>query len=148
MRGFIKIAGNLLILLLLMVHLLVISLLMAPAPKLLGMVFGDESDYIRASDVPKEVQTFITRNKIEIQGDYRAADGAFGRLIFRLLRVQRDRFMNSSEQLALDMNLLNFGKGVIGLSEAAQFFYKKPIVKLSDPEWLTLINLQKIFSKK
>lgn len=148
MRGILKMIGSFAILTLLIIHLLVVALLMAPAPKLLGLAVHGDFDYLYASDIPKGVQEFIERNKIEVQGDFQVAENSAGRLIIKLLKIKHDRFMDSNERLALDMNLLNYGKGVIGLNEAAQYYYKEPIKELSDQEWLTLINLQKIFSKK
>lgn len=148
MRGLVKMVGMFLVLSLLMTHLLLVSLFLAPAPKLLGLIIRNESGFIGDADIPDTVQAFITKNKIEVKGDYEIAGNSFQKLLLGILRVRRDRIMEPNQQLALDMNLLNFGEDVVGLRQAALFYYKKPLAELSDPEWVTLINLQKIFSKK
>jgi len=148
MRSFVKMTGGFLVLSLLMAHLLMVSLFLAPAPKLLGLVIKSEAGFIGDSEIPDTVQTFVTKNKIQVKGDYGLPGNSFQKLLLGILRVRRDRIMDPTQQLALDMNLLNFGENVVGLSQAALFYYKKPLTELSDPEWVTLINLQKIFSKK
>jgi hypothetical protein len=148
MRGVLKMVGGFLILSLLVAHLLMVSLFLAPAPKLLGLVIGNEAGFIGDTDIPDSVQSFITKNKIQVTGDYGFAEKPFQKLLLGILKVRRDRIMDPTQQLALDMNLLNFGKNVVGLKRAALFYYKKPLTQLADPEWVTLINLQKIFSKK
>lgn len=148
MRSALKMIGSFLVISLLTIHLLVITLLMAPAPKLIDLAIPGGLDYLHPHDIPKGVRNFIESNKIEVKGNYQIADNSVGRLISRLIRIKHNRFMDYDEQLALNMNLLDFGKGVIGMRAAAEYYYGEPLKELSDQEWLTLINLQKIFSKK
>lgn len=148
MRGLVKMAGGFLMLSLLMAHLLMVSLFLAPASKILGLIIHSEAGFIGDEDIPETVQTFITKNKIEVKGDYALAENSFQKLMLGILKVRRNRIMEPDQQLALDLNLLNFGEDVVGLRQAALFYYKEPLTKLTDPEWVTLINLQKIFSKK
>ena len=148
MRGLAKIVGGLLVLSLLMAHLLMVSLFLAPAPKLLGLLVESDAGFLNDSEIPSAVETFISVNKIEVKGDFSLATGPFHRLILGVLKIRKNKLMDPTQQLALDMNLLNFGKDIIGLKQAAVFYYKKPLAELSDQEWITLINLQKIFSKK
>jgi hypothetical protein len=148
MRGLAKFFGNLVVLSLLMAHLLLVSLFLAPSSKLLGLIVEGDLGFLVATDIPPTVATFIATNKIEVKGDYGLSSKPFHQLLSGVLKIRRNKFMSSGQQLALDMNLLNFGENVVGLRRAALFYYKKPLAELSDPEWITLINLQKIFAKK
>ena len=148
MRGLAKMVGGFLVLSFLMAHLLMISLLIAPAPKLVGLIVKSDLGFLSAADIPSTVVTFITTNKVEVKGDYDLPGGPFDRFLLGLLKIRRNKLMSATERLALDMNLLNFGEEVVGLRRAASFYYKKNLEKLTDQEWITLINLQKIFSKK
>ena len=69
-------------------------------------------------------------------------------LVFGILKIRREKLMSSIEALAMDMNLLDYGESIIGLESASHYYFSKPLSEASDKEWITLINLQKIFSKK
>ena len=148
MIRFFKAMGSLFLIALLLAHLLLVSFFLAPMPKLLGLISESDASLITASDIPENVLTFLTDNKIEVISDYHPDSDLKAQLIANILEVRSSRFMTPSQQLALDMNLLDFEEGIIGLGAASEYYYKKPLVELSDKEWITLINLQKISSKK
>ena len=148
MQGIFKIIGGFIIIGLLLAHLLLVSFFLAPMPKLLGLLIETEVGFLTSSDIPENVGTFLTDNKVEVISDYHPDSDFKAQLVASILEVRRSRFMTPSEQLALDMNLLDFGEGIIGLGAASEYYYKKPLLELADKEWITLINLQKIFSKK
>ena len=148
MREIPKMIGGFVIIALIMAHLLLVSLFLVPMPKLLGLLIKSDTAFLTASEIPATVEAFLTDNKVEITSDYKPDSDFKVQILASILEVRRSRFMTSSQQLALDMNLLDFGEGIIGLGAASEYYYKKPLVELSDKEWITLINLQKIFSKK
>ena len=148
MQGIFKMIGGFVIIALLMVHLLIVSLFLIPIPKLLGLVIKSDFGFLTASEIPEAVEDFLVQNKVEITSDYKPDSDFKVQILASILEVRRSRFMTPSEQLALDMNLLDFGEGIIGLGAASEYYYKKPLLELADKEWITLINLQKIFSKK
>lgn len=148
MREIPKMIGGLLVIALLLAHLFLIALFIAPADKLLGLLIKHDAGFLMAEEVPEAVETFLTTNRVTVAGDYLLDSSSKEKVIFGILQLRKKRFMTDSEKLALNMNLLNYGEGIVGLKSASQYYYKKPIAEASDKEWITLVNLQKIFSKK
>lgn len=140
--------GGLLLIALLLAHLFLIALFFAPAHKLLGLVIESDSVFLAASEIPEGVEDFLATNKVGVEGNFKPDRTIKSKLVMGILQLREERFMNNYEKLALNMNLLDYGEDIIGLGEAAEYYYKEPLAKLSDKEWITLVNLQKIFSKK
>lgn len=148
MREIPKMVGGLLLIALLLAHLFLIALFFAPAHKLLGLVIESDSVFLAASEIPEGVEDFLATNKVGVEGNFKPDRTIKSKLVMGILQLREERFMNNYEKLALNMNLLDYGEDIIGLGEAAEYYYKEPLAKLSDKEWITLVNLQKIFSKK
>lgn len=148
MREIPKMIGGLLVIALLLAHSFLIALFIAPADKLLALLIKGDAGFVVAKEVPEAVETFLVTNEVAINGDYLLDSSSKEKVIFGILELRKKRFMSDSERLALSMNLLDYGEGIVGVKSASQYYYKKPIAEASDKEWITLINLQKIFSKK
>jgi hypothetical protein len=148
MREIPKMLGGLLLVALLLAHLFLIALFFAPVPKLLGLVIESNSGFLVASEIPEAVEFFLTTNKVGAGGDFTSDASVKSKLVMGILMLRQERFMDDTERLALNMNLLDFGEGIIGMKAASEHYYKKSLMELSDKEWITLVNLQKIFSKK
>lgn len=148
MREIPKMIVGLLFIALLLAHLFLIALFFAPAPKLLGLIIESDSGFLAASEIPEGVEDFLTTNKVVVDGDFKPDNTIKSKLVLSILQLRKDRFMNNYEQLALDMSLLDYGEDIVGLKSASEYYYKKPLTEASDKEWITLVNLQKIFSKK
>jgi hypothetical protein len=148
MRELLKTFGALLLIFLLIAHIFLVALFLVPADKLLAAIVESDSGFINAEEVPKQVETFIKVNNIVVLGDYQPnSESIKSQLIMGLLELRQTRFMNDTEKLALNLNLLNFGEGIVGLKSASRYYYMKPLETLSDKDWINLVNLQKIFSK-
>lgn len=146
MRALAKLLGAFLVISLLVGHLLLVSLFLAPPEKLLALAEG--ADFLSASMIPPQVEQFLNDNHVGVEGTYEGDERPGSRLVFGVLKLRENKFMDSTQQLALNMNLLDYGEGIVGLESASQYYFKKPLSEISDKEWITLINLQKIFSKK
>lgn len=103
---------------------------------------------IEAEDIPEQVQRFLDENRVQLQAELKGKEKLLARLAIGVLELRRDKFMTSSERLALDLNLLHFGADIIGIEAASDYYFKKPLSEIKEAQWITLINLQKIFSKK
>lgn len=147
MQALAKLAGGFLVITLLIGHLLLLSLFMAPVPKLLSLSTGQDG-FLSASMIPPNVKQFLSDNKVAVEGTFDGEGRSGDRLVFGILNLREAKLMDPDQRLALNMNLLDYGEGIIGLGSASQYYFKKPLSEISDKEWLTLINLQKIFSKK
>ncbi len=128
-------------------HLILLSLFVTPAHKLLSLAV-DNTQFLSAAMIPANVEQFLTDNKVEVDGTYEGDERPGSRLVFGVLGLRQEKLMDASEKLALEMNLLDFGEGIIGLEAASEYYFKKPLSEISDKDWITLVNLQKIFSKK
>ncbi len=148
MREIPKMIGSLLIIALLLAHVFLIALFITPADKLLGLLIKSDAGFLVAEEVPESVSAFLATNGVTVNGDYQLGSSSRARLITSILQFRKKHFMADSERLALDMNLLNYGENIVGLKAGSNYYYKKPLDKASDKEWITLVNLQKIFSKK
>lgn len=146
MRGIFKAIGSLLFISILMAHFLFSFLFLAPVPKLLNLIVPNQLGFLRSSDVPQAVQSFLKDNHVQVSGDYKVDSDFKAQLISKILEIRKKRFMSYPEQLALSMNLLSFGNHVLGMKAASDYYLKKPLSGLSDKEWIMLINLQKIIS--
>ncbi len=133
---------------LLLAHLFLIGLFITPSDKLLGLLINYDGEFLVAKEVPEAVETFLVTNRVPVDGDYQLNSSSKAKLMLGILQLRKERFMTDSERMALDMNLLNYGDGVVGIRAGSEYYYKKPLTEASDKEWITLVNLQKIFAKK
>lgn len=147
MLGVLRTIGTLFIIFLLAIHLLVILLFFIPTPKLLNLMIDGEGEFLIPNQIPEPIQDFLDEHEIIIEADYYPSDNLFHRSLMSILKFRETKFMNPSDKLAFNMNLLDFGEGIIGLRSAAEYYYKKPLEKLSNDEWIMLINLHKIFAE-
>ena len=142
-----KFVGGFLLLVLLLGHLLLLGFFFAPTDKLIASVLSAGTALIEVSDIPPAVEDFLITNKIEVKADTEFGGGLFSGFVMEVLELRMSKFMTQSEQLAMHLNLLSFGEDVIGIEAASQYYFKKPVSQVSDTQWITLINLQKMFSK-
>ncbi len=147
MRDILKMTGSLLIIALLIAHFFLLGLFLAPTDKLMSLIRDDDQRFFYAEDLPTDVEAFLLTNKVSVDGDYRFDSTTKGRLVLGILQMRREHFMQTGEQIALDANLLNYGDDIFGIQEASEYFYHKPLESVSDKEWITLVNLQKILKK-
>lgn len=140
--------GGLLLIALLLAHFFLIALFFAPIDKLLFLFIESDYGYLADEELPEPVKAFLITNNVTVDGDYQLNSSNKARLILGILQLRRKHFMNLSEQLTLDANLLNYGEDLVGIKSASEYYYKRPLSEVSDKEWITLVNLQKIFSKK
>ncbi|MBN2307255.1 hypothetical protein JXD20_04690 [Candidatus Peregrinibacteria bacterium] len=147
MKSVFQIIGSLLIISLLIAHFFLIALLVAPTNKLLGLLIENDQGFVSVTEISEAVQSFLVDNKVSVNGDYQLNQSNKGRFIFGILQLRRKYFMEPTEQIALDANLLNYGGGLIGVESASEYFYGKSLSEISDREWITLVNLNSIFSK-
>lgn len=137
---------RLLVFLLLMGHFALVAFFFAPSSKLFSLTTDDNLNLLQASIIPSEVESFLTEHDIEVDANF-PPDGLLGRLGSGVLELRRDRFMSDTEQLALDLSLLDFGDNVVGVEAASEYYFKKPLSELSANQWITLVNLHKMFLK-
>ncbi len=133
---------------LLLAHLFLIGLFITPSDKLLGLLINYDGEFLIANEVPEAVETYLVTNRVPVDGDYQLNSSSKAKLMLGILQLRKERFMTDSERMALDMNLLNYGDGIVGIRAGSEYYYKKPLTEASDKEWITLVNLQKIFAKK
>lgn len=148
MRAILKMTGSLLVIALLIAHFFLIALFVAPSHRLLGLLVQSEHGFLKEEEWPEPVENFLITNNVGIYGDYQLGQGSKEKLILSILQFRREYIMDFRERLTLDANLLDYGEGVIGIQAASQRFYQKPLSEALDKEWITLINLHDIFSKK
>jgi len=148
MREILKMIGGLLIVALLIAHFFLVALFVAPADKLLGLFMPSNQGFLVTQELPEPVEDFLVNNHVEVAGDYRIDQSHKGRLILGILQLRKQYFMNVKQQLALDANLLNYGEDLVGVKSASEYYYDKPLSETSDWEWITLVNLHSISSKK
>jgi hypothetical protein len=142
-----KYLGGSFLLLLLMAHFLLLGIFFAPTDKLLASILPPESQPVTAADIPASVEEFLVTNNIDIPDPLKPESTLFTTLVTNILELRKNRLMGESEKLALNLNLLIFGENVIGIDAASRYYFKKPISEITDSQWITLVNLQKIFSK-
>lgn len=148
MRELFKMTGSLLIIALLIAHFFLIAFFVAPSNKLLGLLLSNDTGFLSAENVPAAVETFLVDHHVTVDGDYHLDDSSRGKIILSVLEMRRNYMMEPIQQIALDANLLNYGEGLIGIRAASEYYYKKDLAELSESQWITLVNLHKIFSKK
>lgn len=137
---------RLLVFLLLMGHFALVAFFFAPSSKLLSLITENELNLLQASVIPSEVENFLSEHDIKVDADL-LPDDLLGRLGSGVLELRRNKFMSETEQLALDLSLIDFGEGIIGINAASEYYFKKPLSELSATQWITLVNLHKMFLK-
>lgn len=142
-----KFLGGFVLLVLFAGHLLLLGFFFAPTDKLMALILPEGTSQIEATDIPVPVGDFLLTNKIVVEGAMTPTNRFLSNLTMGLLEFRRNHFMNDSEKLALNLNLLPFGEDIIGIEAASHYYYKKPISEISDTQVITLINLQKIFAE-
>ena len=127
-------------------HLFLLSFFFAPIEKLMASVLTDDAVIISTSDIPVSVEEFLIENKIPVEGDTDFVKGVPAKVLMSLLALRADKFMDENERLAFNLNLLPYGEEMLGIGAASEYYFKKPLSEISDAQWITLVNLQKIFS--
>lgn len=148
MREIFRMTGSFLIIALLIAHFFLIALIAAPTDKLLGLIVEGDRGFLEPEEIPGPVEDFLVTNRVAVNGDYELDNSSKGELVSGILQLRKEYFMDPVEQIALDANLLNYGEGLVGIKSASEYYYDKPLSEVSDREWITLVNLHNIFSKK
>ncbi|MDH5597141.1 MAG: transglycosylase domain-containing protein [Candidatus Peregrinibacteria bacterium] len=140
----IKMLGAMIVLSLIFLHLVLLGLFLSPVSFLLSTVEGRD-DFVEPGMVPvliaKGVEADIAEHGVLIF----AEDGNLQRLVGGMLNLRFKKFMNEEEKVAVYMTLLEFGGDVRGVDAASRYYFKKGAEELSEDEWMTLINLQRMF---
>ena len=128
------------------VHLFLIGFFFVPVEKLMASVLADDSVIVSASDIPASVEDFFVINNIPVEADTSFVKGVPAKVLMGLLELRAAKFMDENERLAFNLNLLPYGEEMLGIGAASEYYFKKPLSEISDTQWITLVNLQKIFS--
>lgn len=148
MKDILKMAGSLFLIALLIAHFFLVALFVAPTERLLAMIIEVPAYLVTADDIPQSVSGFLIEHKIVVDADTPDPVSPKGQIVVSLLKLRESRFMAERERLALKANLLDYGQGVQGLSEAAELYYGKFLSELEDRQWITLFNLHNITQRK
>ncbi len=140
-----KFIGSFALLFLLIAHLLLLGIFIAPTDVLIASILPKDTDLIEVPDIPSPVEDFLLINNIEVEAEFHS-DEIRSRLFLGILDFRRSKFMTESEALTLNLNLLSYGEDIIGIESASQYYFKKPVSEITDAQWITLINLQRIFA--
>lgn len=143
MPSFVKFIGKIIFLLLLVAHFTLIILIFAPVSKLITLV-NKELEMVDLSSIPQSLVKLENEKDLVPTSNLNYSN-VIGRLNVRILKWRRDRFMSTEEKLAFDLTTLDFGENVVGLKAASDYYFKKPLSEISDEEWITLVNLNRIF---
>ncbi len=143
-----KMFGSLLLITLVLGHFLFIAFFLFPTNQLLYLALKNNSDFLLASEIPQDVEIFLSDNHIKINSNFSLIDNHKSKFIIKILSLKKLYFMDSSESLAFDMNLFVYNHHIVGIKSFAHIFYDKPLFQLSNKEWINLVNLQSIFQRK
>jgi len=146
MGNIFKIVFKLIFLSLLIAHIVMFGFFLIPMSKLLDMSFEIPIKSIEADDIPKNIQIFLIDNEVEIASDFIATTSLKSRLIASILEVRSNNIENDVNRLAMQLNMLHFGENIVGIEAASEYYFKKPVAEISEWQWVTLINFQKIFA--
>lgn len=139
-----KMIGSLLGIALLLAHLFLLALFLAPADKLLSLVIRSNVGFVEVSDLPEKVEEFLLVNHVPVRGEFMPDSKVKTRLVLGILHGREARIMDEREKLVLNMNLLDYGQGLVGIKSAAPYYFEKQLEELSDKHWITLVHLQGI----
>jgi len=145
MREILKMTGSLLLIALILAHLFLIGLFVAPVDKLLKLTSIPASELVNASDIPEDTVHFLIDNRVPVRASYTFDSSSKARLIEGILQLRELYFMDETERLALEMNLLAYDEKVVGVGSASSYFFGKSFITLTPKEWITLINLHDIY---
>lgn len=145
MRFILKSIGQFILVIALILHLLLLSLFMVPASFLISQ--GDPpARWLSIESIPASVQTFLNQKKVSLQPRFQSnSQNPLSSLLGLVLKLRHDKFMKPEEKLEVDLTLLDFGKEVVGLEAASEYYFKKPLNELPESQWMTLINLHLMF---
>lgn len=130
-------------LLLLGAHFIFLVLIFAPTSKLLYL-WNRDLQMISPEQVPQPLKQ-LDEEKDLVPSSVLKSTTTFDRLSTTLLEWRRDRFMKPDEKMAFDLSTLNYGKGIIGLNAASEYYFKKPLEEISPEQWIVLVNFNRIF---
>ena len=147
MWEYVKMVGGLCIVVLLAAHFVLAALFVTPADRLLGMMLEAEGGWVTSEELPGDVERFLWQNQVPVEGDYVPDDTFKAKLIYGILQLREVYFMDSREALVMNMNLLDYRQGGVGMEGAAFYYFGQPLDQLSDKHWITLVHLHNIFLK-
>ncbi len=101
---------------------------------------------VELSQIPSEVQNYL-KSGVLPPSHIEPSGSLSSKLITRVLEFKRSKVFNEDKKLIFDLNLMDFGEGVIGVNAASDYYFNKPAKDLQVREWKSLINFYRIFSK-
>ena len=137
-----KFAAYILMLCALLLHIILIAFFFGPIRFLTSFVY-DKSELISTEAVPEPVFLFLRDNNIHLSTVFVKKEGVWVQAASRVLEWRKEKQMSQREKLAFELSFLSFNQDMTGLSEASEFYYKKPLSQLTDAQWVTLVNLHK-----
>ena len=140
----IKMLGAMLVLSLIFLHLVLLGLFLSPVSFLLSTVEGRD-DFVESGMVPVSIAEGVQADIVEHGLLTFGEDGNLQRLAGGMLNLRFKKFMKEEEKVAVYMNLLDFGGGVRGVEAASHYYFGRGVEALSEEEWMTLVNLQRMF---
>lgn len=99
--------------------------------------------------IPTSVVQFVNdaSNKLSLAPVLDDDTGLLRGIIFKILLLRRDHFMEQNERLAYDLKVLNFGDQIVGMNAAADYYFQSPLSNISEEQWVMLLNWYEIFLK-
>ena len=140
-----KIIGRIAFFFALIAHFILITLFFAPTLFLISVAYGDIK-MVSEEQIPEVMTDFLIENPVLNFSMLDKNQNVFKQLIFEILDLRRNHFMDIGEQIALDLTILDFGQEVVGMEAASNYYFNKPLAKISEEEWKMLINFHTIFS--
>ncbi len=141
----IKNIGHLMLFVLLSIHLGFMFLILSPTPLLFRMNY-ESLPLVEASLIPKKVQRFLEDSSTPLSISSDGAVNFSDQLKAKFLEFRREKFLDDTERLALDLSLVNFGSDILGMEAGAQYYFQKPLSDLTEDQWMSLIYFQAIFN--
>ncbi len=147
MKSFSRISIGFIFLFLIVAHVLLVSLLLCPAPIVLAMAAGHKIDYVDLKNIPQHVQQLFPEK--DISKDLTISDGSLvQKIAAKVLGVRHDKFFDKNDLLEYRLNTLDFGGDVIGIESASEYYFNKPVSELSFEEALNLAGIYQVFLKR
>ncbi len=144
MLSFLKIIAKIAFFILILLNVIFFTLLYSPVALLVQLKHNDP-DLIQTEVIPETFYAFVLKEGIELKTTMDIQNNRLELVNNKFLVIRRRLFMDSQEQLALDLSLLQFSSEMIGLEAGAEYYYQKPLNELSDEEWQMLLHFYLMF---
>jgi len=140
-----KTMGHFILITLFSIHVGFFFLLLSPTALLFKMNHGD-LPLVEASLIPNAVQDYLRSQSKTLSITKSEASGVSSQLKAKFLEFRSEKFLDETEQLALNLSVVNFGPDIVGLEAGAGHYFQKPLSDLTEDQWMSLIYFQAIFN--